>query len=224
MSDVKVRLDRFESTVCRYEEAKVEEGMILFTGSSGFTRWSARYGNKPLEECIVGKNGEKVAVNHGFGGSTVEELLYYYPRLVKPWKPRAIVLSTFINDRTSGYAPAEQIDLLKRFCAWARVDMPNVKFFITDVRPNAKHIEQRDEVWDTYCAEINALVRDFCDANEDCTFLEISKAPMYYVDEKSVGDSMKVRRDIFIEDKMHYTPEGYELFTEYFLKELQEIL
>ena len=61
--------------------------MILFYGSSGFTHWSPKYGFRPLEEDIRMKDGSPAAVNHGFGGATVEEGLYYYHRMVKPWEP-----------------------------------------------------------------------------------------------------------------------------------------
>ena len=66
-------LKKFENVVREYEEQPIEKGMILFYGSSAFTRWSTIYGNRPLEEDIRMKDGSPAAVNHGFGGSTVEE-------------------------------------------------------------------------------------------------------------------------------------------------------
>jgi len=222
--EIKVKLDRSEKLVLEYEQKPIEEGKIIFIGSSGFTRWSTRWGNIPLEECILGKDGSKVAINHGIGGSTMEEILYYYPRLVKAWKPRAIVVSTFINDRSAGYQPKELIDLLARFFAYARVDMPGVKLYVTTVRPNAKHIDERDLTWERYAYDVNAELRAYCNMHDDVTMIPIHEEQLYYAKPEDVGDYAKVRKDIFIEDMVHFTPYGYELFTEVFLRYLDDIL
>ena len=84
-----------------------EQGLILFYGSSGFTRWTPKYQHRPLEEDIRMKDGSLAVVNHGFGTSTSEELLYYYDRMVRPWEPRALVVSIVHNDRGWGYSPNE---------------------------------------------------------------------------------------------------------------------
>lgn len=222
--EIKVKLNRYEKEVVAYEQKPMEEGKIIFIGSSGFTRWSTRWGNIPLEECIVGKDGSKVAINHGIGGSTMEEILYYYPRLVKAWKPRALVVSTFLNDRAAGYTPKEQIDMLARFFAYARVDMPGIKLYVTTVRPNAKHADERNLAWEQYAYEMNALLRDYGYMHEDVTIIPIHEEQLYYAKPEDVGDYSKVRKDIFIEDMVHFTPEGYRLFTEAFLRILDDIL
>lgn len=226
--EVKVQLDKYEDEVCAYEEAGIEEGKIVFYGSSGFTRWSTRFGNKPLEECILGKDGSRVAVNHGIGGSTAEHLLYYYHRLVKPWKPRALVVSTGINDRPACYSPQEIMIILEKLFAWARTDMPGIKIFVTDIRPNAKNLERHD-YWDHHCREMNRLLKIYCSYHDDVKLIEINKARFYYtcddyLTEDGIGDSTKVNRDIFIDDLVHFTPQGYELFSQYFLEQLDEIL
>lgn len=102
MFEPRVKLDRLKKDVSRYDNAPIEEGGIVFYGSSGFTRWGAyntNYGIRPLEEDIPG------GINRGFGGATAEELLYYYPRYVRPLKPRALVVSIIHNDRGGGLHP-----------------------------------------------------------------------------------------------------------------------
>lgn len=87
MFEPRVELTRLEKEIVAFEQQPIEKGMILFYGSSGLTRWNTRYKHRPLEEDIRMKDGSPAAVNHGFGSSTAEELLYYYPRAVKPWGP-----------------------------------------------------------------------------------------------------------------------------------------
>lgn len=224
LPEIKVQLDRFENEVKEYEKQPIEMGKIMFLGSSGFTRWSTKFGNIPLEECVVAKDGSKVAQNRGVGGSTMEEILYYYPRLVRPYKPKALIVSSCINDRPCGYTPDEMVSMLARLFAYARVDMPGIKLYVTDVRPNAKHIGVYDETWDNYTKGTNEALRKYCENHDDVTFIELSKEPMYYNNAEDVGNYFKVRRDIFIDDLMHFTPEGYRLFTDAFKRILDDIL
>ena len=106
MLNIEKNLKALEDSVVAYEQEPIEKGKILFYGHSLFTRWgSPEYGFRRMDEDIRMKDGSLAVVNHGFGTSTSEELLYYYPRLVRPWEPRALVLSTLGNDGTITYYP-----------------------------------------------------------------------------------------------------------------------
>lgn len=215
-------LRRFEATVQEYESVPVETGKILFYGSSGFTRWKPKYGNRPLEQDIRMKDGSPAAVNHGFGGATIEEGLYYYDRMVKPWKPRAIVLRFYPNDIRFGYTPAEIMALLAQFCNRARADFPGVKLYICDAMPHKKYAD--NPLWPAMANQFNALVRDYCAANEDCTCVCQSGWRGFYLDPVDAGDYSKVRRDIWVEDQVHFTQEGYDIYRDLFLEALDDIL
>ena len=67
------RLGQYEKYALKFEAQPIQKGKILFYGSSGFTRWCPEDGNRPLEEDIRMKDGSLAAVNHGFGGATMEE-------------------------------------------------------------------------------------------------------------------------------------------------------
>jgi lysophospholipase L1-like esterase len=215
-------MKRHENTVLEYEQQPVEKGMILFYGSSGFTRWSTQYGNRPLEEDIRRKDGSPAAVNHGFGGGTIEEGLYYYSRMVKPWEPRAIVLRFFPNDVGFGYAPAEIVYLLAQFCNWARADFPDVKLYLCDAMPHKRHIS--NSTWQRLAKQFNRLLKDYCDANADCTYVCQSAWPGFYTDPADAGDYSKIRQDIWVADEMHFTQEGYDIYRDLFLNALDDIL
>jgi lysophospholipase L1-like esterase len=215
-------LRRYEKNILEYEKQPVEKGRILFCGSSGFTRWSARYGNRPLEEDIRMKDGSVAAVNHGFGGSTIEEGLYYYDRAVRPWEPRAIVLRFFPNDLAAGYTPLEIVTLLAQFCNWARADFPGVKLYICDAMPHKR--TANNGTWRRFANQFNKLVREYCDANADCTCVGQSCWPGFYHDPADAGDYTKIRTDIWVEDEVHLTQEGYDMYRDLFLDALDDIL
>ena len=215
-------LKKYEEVVSEFEKAPIEKGMILFYGSSGFTRWTPKYKHRPLEEDIRRKDGSPAAVNHGFGGSTIEEGLYYYHRLVKPWEPRAIVLRFYPNDIAYGYSPAEIVYLLAQFCNWARADFPGVKLYLCDAMPHKRFIG--GGMWQRLAKQYNALLKAYCDENEDCTYVCQSAWPGFYNDPADAGDYSKVRQDIWVEDEIHLTQEGYDIYRDLFLDALDDIL
>jgi len=224
MFDLKVpNLRRFEKTVLKYEEQPVEKGRILFYGSSGFTNWrKEKYGYRPLEEDIRMKDGSPAAVNHGFGGGTIEEGLYYYDRLVKPWEPRAIVLRFFPNDVGFGYSSSEVVYLLAQFCNRAKADFPGIKLYLCDAMPHQKTM--KNVTWQAFAKQYNKLLKDYCDSHEDCYYVGQSIWPDFYENSEDIGDYSKVRQDIWIEDQMHFTQKGYDIYRELFLDALNDIL
>jgi hypothetical protein len=215
-------LRRYEKTVLKYEAKPIETGRILFYGSSGFGRWKAAHGNRPLEEDIRMKDGSPAAVNHGFGGSTMEEGLYYYDRLVKPWEPRAIVLRFFPNDVSSGYTPEEIVYLHSLFCHRAAADFPGIRFFICDAMPHQKYVNNK--LWQTIAKRYNRLISEYCDSREDCTLVAQSRFPGFYPDPEKIGDYSAIRQDIWLEDRLHFTQKGYDLYRDLFLNALNELL
>jgi len=216
-------LRRFEeSSVKKYEAQPIEKGMILFYGSSGFTRWKPFWGHRPLEEEIRMKDGSPAAVNHGFGGATIEEGLYYYDRLVKPWAPRAIVLRFYPNDISFGYSPAEVMYLLAQFCNRAKADFPGIKLYICDAMPHQKFINST--LWQNNAKLYNRILREYCDNTEDVFYVAQSTWRGFYNDPADAGDYSKVRTDIWVEDQMHMTQEGYDSYRDLFLEALDDIL
>ena len=112
MFDIPMNLKSLEKEILAYESEPVETGKILFYGHSLFTRWgNAKWGYRRMDEDLRSKDGSLAVVNHGFGTSTSEELLYYYPRMVRPWAPRALVLASFSKSGSlydmRGFFPAE---------------------------------------------------------------------------------------------------------------------
>ena len=215
-------LKHYENEVVAYERQPVQKGLILFYGSSGFTRWKEKWGNRPLEEDIRRKDGSPAAVNHGVGGSTAEELLYYYDRLVRPWEPRALVLRVWPNDRGLGYSPAEIMFLCSRIFAWARADFPDIRLYACDVTPQKRAVG--DKLWLSHALQFNDLLKDYCDKHEDTTYLCHTAFPGFFADPADAGDYFKVRQDIYVEDGIHFTQEGYDIYRDFFLHGLDDIL
>lgn len=198
-----------------------EQGLIMFYGPSNFTRWSAKWKHRPLEEDIRMKDGSQAAINHGFGTSCAEELLYYYPRLVRPWNPRAMVLTTGNND-TYGYSSSEVCFMLFRILEWARRDFPGIRLFLECGRPSVKR-KSYTTAGKSRITEQEQLLRAYAAAHDDVTLTDFSKWPDFFQD-GHVGDYAYPREELFVEDGIHFNQAGYDVYRDCYLKILDDLL
>ena len=215
-------LNYYEEQIAAFEAQPIEEGKIIFYGSSGFTRWSTKYGNISLESALTSSTGERVCINHGFGGSTMHELCYYYDRAVKPWNPKALVVTSFLNDYAY-YSNEQMMKFVQYLFSRARKDFPGIKLYITDWRPTAKSLTAADV---QRRQDMNKLLLAYAKVHPDVKVIEMSKEPMFYVDSESAaaGSYTDINKAIFVEDQIHYTPEGYKRYAEVFKRELADVL
>ena len=203
-------------------DSPVKKGLIMFYGDSDFTRWCPKYGNKSMEDEIRMKDGSQAVVNHGFGGATAEEMLYFYPKMVRPWEPRALVLRTIGNDRGAGYSPNEIMELLARVMDYARADFPGIRLFLTNAFPLLRDRGAREaEVWAR--KEFNALAKAYCEAHADTTLADGTRIPQMSRVPGS-DDPEDLRDELFLPDKVHFTPEGYDLYRDFWLGVLEDLL
>ena len=217
-------LEFSEAQIHEYEKEPVETGKILFYGSSTFTRWAPFRGMRPLSEDIRKKDGSAIAINHAFGTSTTEELLYYYPRLICPWRPSVLVLTTGLNDFSRGYELAETKALLERLFAYARYDMPGLSIRMTDIRPILKHKYDNDSFYFDHVARFNEMADSFEKEYDNFRLIRHRTCPLFYEAPEYTGQYSRLRGDIFVEDQVHYNQTGYDLYREFFTAELDEFL
>ncbi|MBR5519741.1 MAG: hypothetical protein IKU55_03390 [Clostridia bacterium] len=178
-------INRFEAAVCALESQKPYRGGILLCGSSTFARFPS-----DLVAAIAPD-----MVNHGFGGSTAEEALYYYPRLVAPCEPRVLVWYEGDNDPHFGYTADRAFALSRRVWERARADFPGLGLVLVGVK------ESRGE------DEANAVRRAY-----DRRLREYVRSRKFaaYVDLPAIA-----RKDGALEaDGVHLTRSGYETLAE----------
>ncbi len=215
-------LKRLEKSIIEFEAEPIEKGKILFYGSSQFTRWKPKYGHPRLEDDIRMKDGSQACVNHGFGSSCAEEQLYFYPRAVRPWEPRALVYTSFGNSIPFGYTAAEVFSLSTRVLSYARADFPGIKLFFCNIHPGTKG---KDAPPYRVIAEkeFNDLVANYCATHPDTTLVDQTNYPGFY-EEGFAGDRQHVRADLYVEDGVHHNLAGYAVYREFFLGYLKDLL
>ena len=174
------------------------------------------------------KDGSLAVVNHGFGTSTSEELLYFYDRMVRPWEPRAMVVATYANDGMYGYSPEQVMDALSRMLHWARTDFPGIKLYLVEdhPRPSGKDAKLPDK-WNNAKRKrdkYHEMLRMYALTHEDTQVIELWNRPEFFETTEDVGDFRKVREDIFVADQVHPNQEGYDILGKIFREALDDLL
>ena len=222
----KLEVRRFEDRILKYEAVPVVTDKILFYGHSLFTRCSfiTKYQENPMLEAEVRmKDGSQAIVNHGFGTSSADDLLYYYDRMVRPYKPRALVLATMGNDTGFGYNAKDVMEVLARIIQWAQADFPGIRIYCFSCAPSLKN-KGVVSAATRLRKEYNQYLEDFCARTENCIYVPYDRAAFLYEKPEDIGDYDKVREDIFYTDQVHMNPYGYGLFMDYVRELLDDLL
>lgn len=205
--------ESIEKKIFEYEEEEIVKGQIVFYGPSNFTRWATYRGNTPIREALLGASGARCCINRGFGSSTTEHQLYYYPRIVRPLEPKVLVYSPGLGNALSfGYTAEETWDLATRVMSYARADFPDLKIYLCGLNLHrSKMFESKNFALEE---KFEGWIREYANQNDFCTYIDVSSyEPLH-------------RADIYEDDKVHFNNKGYviyaELFKEALAKELAE--
>ena len=191
-AQTKAPVHRFEKDIATFEAADQKnpppKDAILFVGDSTFTRW------KSIQEDLP----DYTVINRGFGGSQMADLLHFTDRVVIPYKPRLIIVQEGGNDLHSGRSPEQVVGDVKAFVEKVQSALPGVPIAIGSLAPSPgrwSEIETRKR--------LDALIKAFVATQKNVSFI-------YYFD-AFIGPDGKPREDLFIEDRTHPSPLGYQL-------------
>lgn len=187
--------ERWENAISTFEaqdrQAMPPEGAILFTGSSSIRFWHDR-----LTEDMAGLT----VIPRGYGGSTMQDSVYYIERLVFAYKPRAIVLYQGDNDIGAYHVPPTQVrDLYQLFVSQVHDKLPDTRIYVLAVKPSILREADWPEMQKT-----NALLKEFSDTDDRLMFIDIAM-PMLTADGRPNGD-------LLIEDNLHMNSKGYDIW------------
>jgi lysophospholipase L1-like esterase len=164
-------------------------GDVLFLGSSTVVNWD-------LVRAFPGVR----TVNRGVWSSSLYDAVQRIDRLVLPYAPRLIVLYAGDNDINSG-ATSEQVAVeFERFAfnVWAK--LPQTRIVFIGLKPSPQRWSQIHRM-----RAANALIRQFCEHDDRLAFLD--------VDGVMLGWDEKPRRDLYVEDGLHLSAQGYQLWS-----------
>ena len=185
---------RFEEEIIKFETEDSVSGFpknaYLFIGSSSIRKWHSLQENmKPLQ-----------VINRGFGGSTMAEAIYYFPRIVKKYEPEAIILYEGDNDLSAdNLQPEDFFELFKLFTEIRDAYLPNSKLYFLSIKPSPARLQHLEKMM-----KANELIRKHSLQHDDIFYIDIS-SDMFDADKK-------IRDELFLKDRLHLNALGYKLW------------
>ena len=131
--------------------------------------------------------------------------------MVRPYRPRALFISTGGNDRGFGYTPSEIMNILATMIDWFRAEFPGAPVYCFTEMPFFK----RPEASQCHIKAYNALLRDYCAEKEGVHVIDMVEAPFFYEGSEDIGNLALVREDVYDEDNVHFNAFGYGMFIEF---------
>jgi len=187
--------DRWEKNIAAYEAADKAnppaKGQIVFIGSSTILRWTTLAADFP----------EHHVLNRGFGGSQIADAVKYADRIVLPYEPRAVVFRSGGNDLAAGKSPEQVFTDFQQFVAQVHARLPNTQIYFISWSPSISRWKQADKE-----KALNDMVKGFVAGNPKLTYIETY--------DMVLGPDGQPRPELFVADKLHFSPAGYKLLTE----------
>jgi len=164
-------------------------GEVLFLGSSTIVNWDTAKSFPGIK-----------TINRGVWSSSLYDAVQRIDRLVVPYAPRVIVLYAGDNDINSGSISEQVAVEFERFAFSVWSKLPQTKIVFIGLKPSIQRWSQIHRMRAT-----NVLIREFCEHDDRLAFLD--------VDGVMLGWDEKPRRELFVDDGLHLSPQGYQLWT-----------
>jgi lysophospholipase L1-like esterase len=186
----------WESEIAAFEKADrlnpPQPGVIVFTGSSSIRFWETLAEDmKPLP-----------VINRGFGGSQIAQVNEYAPRIVLPYRPRAVVLYAGDNDLAwpSSKSPEQVFADFKQFVQIVHGALPDTWIYFISIKPSIL----RWGSWPKF-KSANEMIAAYIRTQPRAQFIDVSE-PM-------LDAQGKPRRELFRPDGLHMNAQGYAIWT-----------
>ena len=195
---------KWEEAIQAFEKqdttAPVAPGGILFLGSSSIRMWD------------LGKWFPDMPVtNRGFGGSEIADSLYYFDRLVVPYAPKAIVFYAGDNDVAKGKTADRVAADYQAFAAKVFEVLPEAKLFYMPIKPSTARWRLYPEM-----KKANDAIKAHISTDERQVYVDIEA--------QMLDDKGKPRKELLLEDGLHMTDAGYQIWTDLVKPQLDALL
>jgi lysophospholipase L1-like esterase len=167
------------------------EDAVLFVGSSTIRMWTS------LREDFPKLN----VINRGFGGSRLEDLVFFAPKIVVPYRPKTIVVYSGENDIEAGQSAENALADFNAFIDIRDARLPGTPVIYLSMKPSLL----RWSIWPEM-KRANALIAAEAMRRKRVIFVDVA--------EKMLGTDGKPLSDIFVSDGLHLNAKGYAIFRE----------
>lgn len=180
------------------------DNAVLFIGSSSIRLWNS----------IAEDVAPLVPIRRGFGGARSVDLAVFAPELLQAHRYAALVV--FVANDISGeegkadHRPEDVVAWLREVWQASRQHQPDAPLLLIEITPTAsrRHVleQQRD---------LNHRLRNWTLREPNVYFLPTAE---YFLDAQD-----EVRSELFVEDRLHLSREGYRVWGSLIRRRLQEL-
>lgn len=165
------------------------KGQILFVGSSTIVDWDpVRY----FPDLTI--------INRGLWGSSLIDAVRLLDRIVLPYEPRLVVVYAGDNDIDGGQTSEDVTVQFEHFVRGIHARLPLTRIVFIGIKPSPQRWLTVDRARET-----NERIRTLASRDDRIAYLDVD-GPMLGFDEKP-------RKELFLEDGLHLSPLGYQLWT-----------
>lgn len=183
----------FEKEILAFEAADKTNppptGAALFIGSSSIRLWTTLAEDFPKHRII----------NRGFGGSQIIDSVRYAKRIVIPYKPRLIVFYAGGNDINAGKTPEQVFADYRSFVKTVHDALPQTRIAYISIAPNPARWAQVDRV-----RAANSMIEAHTRTDGRLAFIDVFP--------KMLGKDGQPQPEIYVADRLHMNPNGYEIW------------
>jgi lysophospholipase L1-like esterase len=170
---------------------------LIFYGSSSIRLWESLYEDFKMYSPL----------NLGFGGSTLEACVYFFKRIMKSLSPNHLVIYAGDNDLGDGKTAVQVHGYFIELCKQIDERFGNLPTLYISIKPSLSRWQINEEI--KYANRlIEKTIRD--------------KPNLYFVDvyNKMIGKNGLPVKDLYDEDGLHLSKEGYKLWKHILLTDI----
>lgn len=174
---------------------------MIFYGSSSIRLWTTLCQDFEIYHPI----------NLGFGGSTLEACVWYFERILQPYKPDHIVVYAGDNDLGDGKKPEQVFHFFHQLSDRIKHSFENIPFSYISIKPSIARWKINHSI--TYT---NKLIKQAIDQDN-------SKNYFVNVHDKMIDAKGYPIIKLYEPDGLHLSEEGYSLWKKILLTHFSSI-
>ena len=183
------RFDSAFATFAKWDSQNaVPRNGILFTGSSSIVRWNTA-------ESFPGQP----VINRGFGGSQASDVTPWVQEGVLKYDPAVVVYYAGDNDAEAGKSAQQIFEDVREFTEAVLAADPTTQVILLSVKPSPRRWQWWPEMQAT-----NALMKAYADSKPTVQYVDVGTAML--------GGDGQPMTHLYVSDRLHMTPAGYEIW------------
>jgi lysophospholipase L1-like esterase len=194
----------FYNDILKFKTAdslNLTDKQILFIGSSSFTKWTG------VNDSFPGYN----ILNRAFGGSTLENLIYYRNDILYPYNPRQILIYCGENDFAASdtVTVPTVVNRFKTLYNIIRTKFKKVPVAFVSLKPSPSRLKLLPKF-----TEANNLINSFLSTQKNAKFISVYN--------QMLGADGQPNKELFVSDMLHMNAKGYAIWKKIIMPALKK--